>query len=90
MEKSSYLCRIVRHAPSEATDDLTIEEDVFRRLSCWNINFAKVSNHNGRSNTKRLRRVRRHDAPLMGLPSVRLIFRHTCWRGTVSVAYPDG
>ena len=37
----SYLCRIVWPAPCGAVGELTCEKDVFRRLTCWNRNFAK-------------------------------------------------
>lgn len=70
MKKSFYLCRIAWLVPSGTAGDLTIEKDVFQRLSCWNINFAKVKTITDGA-TRRLRRVRCHGASLMGLPSVR-------------------
>lgn len=82
----SYLCRIVRFAPDGATDDSLYEKDVFRRLTCWNRNFAKVTTMTGRA-TKRLRSASYRD--VADGQTIGAAFWYTCWRGPV-VAYPDG
>lgn len=81
-----YLCRIVWIAPHGAADDSLYEKDVFRRLTCWNRNFAKVKTMTGRA-TKRPRSASYRD--VTGEQSIGATFRYTCWRGPV-VAYPDG
>jgi hypothetical protein len=82
----SYLCRIVWFAPNGASDDSLYEKDVFKRLTCWNRNFAKVKTMTGRA-TKRLRSTSYRE--VTGVQSIGAAFRYTCWRGPV-VAYPDG
>ena len=82
----SYLCRIVLFAPDGAADDSLYEKDVFKRLTCWNRNFAKVKTIAGRA-TKRLRSTSFRD--VTGGQTIGAAFRYTCWRGPV-VAYPDG
>lgn len=67
-----------------------VERDVFQRLSCWNINFAKVTTITDGA-TKRLRC--KHDVLAttpVAQPSVRHSLLHTCWHGHSIVAYPDG
>ena len=86
MNDFSYLCRIVWFAPWGITDDSLYEKDVFRRLTCWNRNFAKVKTITGRA-TKRSRSASyRHSTAGQTFGAT---FRYTCWRGPV-VAYPDG
>ena len=82
----SYLCRIVWPAPCGAVGELTCEKDVFRRLTCWNRNFAKVKTITGRA-MKRLRSAS-YRYVTEGHTSG-AAFRYTCWRGPV-VAYPNG
>jgi len=81
-----YLCRIVWLAPDGAADDSLYEKDVFKRLTCWNRNFAKVKTIAGRA-TKRLRSASYRDVTVG--QAIGAAFRYSCWRGPV-VAYPDG
>lgn len=67
-----------------------VERDVLRRLSCWNINFAKVTTITDGA-TKRLRC--KHDVLATtpcGTATGAAFLLHTCGRGHSIVAYPDG
>jgi hypothetical protein len=66
-----------------------IEKDVNWRLSCRNINFAKVTTVTDRA-MKRLRSKRRVVTPARGEAIGAAFMVHQCWRGHSLVAYPDG
>ena len=85
---SSYLCRIAWSAPTGKAC-VHSERDVIQRLSCWNINFAKVTTITDGA-TERLRSKRHVVTPARGVAIGAASFVHTCWRGLSLVAYPDG
>lgn len=85
--KTSYLCHTAWDSLHRAPGGHIYDKDVFRRLSCRDVNFAKVKTMTGRA-TKRLRGTSCR-AVADGL-TIGVVFRYTCWRGLIGVAYPDG
>lgn len=84
----SYLCRIAWPVHREWRAYILIK-DVYWRLSCRNINFAKATTVTDRA-MKRLRCKRRVVTPARGVAIGAAFMVHLCWRGHSLVAYPDG
>jgi len=87
--KSSYLCCIGWKPLCGPKATHTDVKDVFKRLSCWNINFAKVTTITDRA-TKRLRGASSRRAGIGGIPPMRLFRYFRAGVGYALVAYPDG
>lgn len=88
-KKILYLCRIDWKSRRGATAVYIDKKDVIKRLSCWNINFAKVKTITDGA-TKRLRGTSCCRANIGVFPPMRLLRYLRAGVGIAIVAYPDG